>query len=336
MHRVREQIISILRGGEKSFWEILASQDYSIKEVVEEIKKLIEEEVIVVNSRNKKIYLKENQDGEEKENYTCPKCEGKGKLLKGDYGKALEEFLKVTSSRPYPIPEFDQGIIAPCDLAHKALFMEERGDLVDKKILILGDDDLFSIYLGLLGKAKEVVVLEIDERIVEFIKKISQERGMGIKTVTFNLANPLPESLKEKFHVFVSEPPESLAGLKEFIKRGAEGIREGGSGYVGLSTLESSLVKWREIEKFILDKNLVITDVLRNFSHYPEKDADWEKFYSHFRLFQELPFDPGPLDQDWYTSSLLRLLKVKERKIKLSQDLYMDEETWATPSHFSA
>ena len=331
--RVRESIRKALQEGEVSYWRLLRKVDYSLPEVVGELRRMLETGEVIWNEEKKRLRLARRE--EEEPSYECPRCEGRGMVLEGIFKKAFKEYEEIIRERPQPIPEFDQGFIIPPDVALKALFMEERGDIQGKEILILGDDDLLSIYLGLLGKTKNIVVFEIDDRLVKFIKRVSKEKSLPITLKKHDLSHPLPPEFQSRFHSFVSEPPESLEGFLTFLERGIEGLRKDGSAYVGLTTLESSLRKWWKIEKWILDRGMVITDILRNFSRYWERIQDWEAFYSHFRMIKELPFHPGPVDEDWYTASLIRLERVSPDGLKESDDLYMDEETWATPLSFS-
>ena len=332
MERIREKIIRALSGRKLSYWKLLKEVSSPLVEVVQTLKDLLEKGEVIWDEEEKVLYLKE--EGEEVPSFQCPACLGKGRVIKGEFEKAFLKYMEIAQNRPPSIPEYDQGFILPEDLVHKAILMHEKCDLENRKILILGDDDLFSIYVGLVGKCEKITVVEIDERLVNFINEVSSTEKLEIEVFPYDLSNPLPQQLKNSFDVFVSEPPESLEGFICFLTRGKEGLKERGSGYIGLTTLESTYEKWSEIQKWCLNNGFVITDILKNFSRYWERVQDWEKFYSHFRMLKELPFNPGPVDEDWYTSDLLRIERITPRKLQ-SQDLYMDEETWATPLSFS-
>ncbi len=332
MNYVKEDIIRVLSGKKLSFWEFLSAQQYSLKEVVNELKKMLADKVVIWDEGEKKLRLQEASPPCPQD--TCPACKGKGTIIRGRFQDALDKFSRITINRPIPIPEFDQGYILPHDLAQKAILMSERGDLDNKDILILGDDDLFSLYLALLGSASRIVVLEIDERLLKFLTDWQKKENLPLECRACDLSNPLPPELLSSFDVFISEPPESLEGLKIFFSRGREGLREEGVGYVGLTRLESSIRKWKAIELWLLNNDFVITDIFKDFSRYAETKTDIEKFYPHFRLLQELPFSPGPVDFDWYTSYLLRIVKLEKDQGEFASDLYMDEETWTTPAKF--
>lgn len=331
---VREQILRRLKEKEMSFWEILSGQDYTLKEVVEELTRLLKEKIIGRDSQKKKFFLYEKEISKSPRT-KCGFCQGRGVVAEGIFKEALQRFTQIIQKRPIPIVDFDQGVIAPLDLALKAAFMYERGDVEGKDIIVLGDDDLFGVYLGLTGICKNIQIIEIDERLVKFIGRVGEEENLPLKVIQQDLTKPLPFSLLQRFDAFVSEPPETIKGLRVFIKRGIETLKDGGAGYFGLTTLESSLEKWLVLEKFLLAQGMVITDIRRSFSLYPEKDVPWGKeFYSRYQLFKKLPFDPGELNVDWYTSSLIRIKKIGKKVKLLSGDLYMDEETWATPASF--
>ena len=63
--------------------------------------------------------------------------------------------------------------------------MNARGDLAGRRLLIIGDDDLFSIVVGLSGLAAEVVVLDVDTRIVDFVNHCAEQFSLKLKGIFF-------------------------------------------------------------------------------------------------------------------------------------------------------
>ncbi|MEO0250808.1 MAG: bis-aminopropyl spermidine synthase family protein, partial [candidate division WOR-3 bacterium] len=57
----------------------------------------------------------------------------------------------------------------------RTLYPISHGDLDGKSIALIGDDDLLSIALALAGLPSNITVLDIDERLGEFIKKVSKD-----------------------------------------------------------------------------------------------------------------------------------------------------------------
>jgi predicted methyltransferase len=222
------------------------------------------------------------------------------------------------------------------DVIKRVEFIYERGDLLDSNILVIGDDDLISIALGLTKLPKKIYVLEGDDRLVNYIKENAKRFNLSIEAMKYDVRNSLPENLVNKFDIFITDPSETLKALKIFLSRGMQGLKKQSSGYFGLTTIESSLEKWFELEKFIIEKGFVITDVKRNFSVYPfsKEDKNWQLFRDKIKIFQ---YTEVPKIKNWYYSSFIRIEKIKNIKIKNvtykinSKDFYLDKETLITP-----
>ncbi len=325
MFRLKKQLLRSLEDSPKSFWELVNSCDASLKEILKALEELSAEGS--VEYKNGKFNLLKSSGLRKKIKVTCDSCKS-GIKISDVFQETLDEFNSITADRPLPIAEYDQGLMNPESLARKAMFMYERGDLEGESILVLGDDDLFSLYAALTGLPEKVVVVELDDRIVRFIERISAEMKLNIDVVQKDLSKPF--NAEDLFSAFVTEPPESLQGLKMFTRAGLQALKLRGAGYVGLTTLESSLSKWLAFEEWLLSQNAVITDILRDFSLYPEKINKWEHFYEKYPLMKEAPFELTLPEVDWYASCLIRVEKVERREYK-EEDLYMDDETIATP-----
>lgn len=265
----------------------------------------------------------------------CGDCDARGyRVEAGDARLArLHELLR---DRPGPRMEFDQGAITPGDALLRASFIEDRGDLTGRSLLMIGDFDLVSLALVMTGKPERVVVLDIDERIVEFVNRAAAREGFPLEARRLDVRSPLPADLERRFDAFHCDPVETLAGARLFLSRGAAGLRGAGSAvYVGLTTIEASRKKWFDIQGVLHEMGFAITDARRRFSGYPDHD--------------EAPRDPayvypiveamgtGGIEHRWYTASFLRgeAVRVPEPAVRgevaLGDDLYVDDEAWATP-----
>ena len=325
---------------ERSPWELINLVDSDLNEFVERLKELLEEGL--VESINGKLYL--TSKGEEERdrlnlkvyNTRCDRCEGRG-IVKDPFG-VLDEYKKITSNRPRPTAEYDQGYIKEEDVMRRIAFIYERGDLENSEIIVIGDDDLISLGMGLTELPKKIEVLEIDDRLIEYINRIAQEYGFSIHARRFDVREDLPEDLFKKFDVFITDPVETIEGITLFLSRAAGGLKgKGSAGYFGLTHLEASLTKWREIEKRLLEMNFVITDMLRDFNVYPMKDnlEIAEKDYLIYRRIYELTGSER-IDADFYRSTLIRIEAIDEvrpivsGKVELKDEIYVDDESLVT------
>jgi hypothetical protein len=341
MTKIEAGILKQLRNKGKSFWELLRDQGTHIPRFIESLKALLEKGIVSFDPQRKEFLIAQTQSPSSTStppppNITaCPHCYGKGFILQEPFLTTLHEFQRIIADRPLPTAKYDQGTINPLDLALKAEFMYQRGDLEDRTLLLLGDDDLFGIYLALLKLARHLLVLDIDSHLLEYISNKTVQHGLDIELRVYDVQNDLPSDIRKACQVFVSEPPESLKGMKMFLERGIASLKEQeGVGYFGLTTLESSWPKWLEIQKFLLTKKMVITDILPDFSWYPEQENYWEEFYQRYYLLKKIPHPVGQPNTNWYRSHLLRIETTEELPF-VEEDLYMDEETWATPQSFS-
>jgi len=329
MNRTEYHILRALKNKPMSFWELVRSQDSTLAEFTRTIGHMLSENQIGFNSKSREFSPEETTEVRAESNAVCPACEGKGIGLGGRFRETLERFLRLTENRPPPVFEFNQGIIDPQDLALKSAFMDDRGDLDGRSVLLLGDDDLFSIYLGLLGLTHNLTVLEIDDRLIHYIQRMAERYALAITALRYDVNAPLPQELTEACDAFVTEPPEGLKGMLLFLDRAVGSLRNGGAGYFGVTTLESSLPKWLAIQKFLMERGMVITDLLRNFSLYPEAGDPIDN-YEEFPISQEFPVSPGPPNVDYFRSSLIRVEKADLRAIPKDQEFYADGDTWVT------
>ncbi|MHA1590038.1 MAG: bis-aminopropyl spermidine synthase family protein [Candidatus Njordarchaeales archaeon] len=257
-------------------------------------------------------------------NHVCKIC--LGKTVSWDLGEVTREFLKIVKDRPEAVKEYDQGYVNSETTLARIAFMDLRGDLRGKNLLILGDDDLVSIAAGLTGLPKHIAVVEIDERLTSFIKRVAEEYGFDVAVYTMDLRNPLPEELVGKFDTFQTDPPETLPALKLFIGRGIAALKgEKCAGYFGLTRIDASLDKWREFQKILVTEfKVVITDMIRDFNEY----VNWG-YIEEMRGWDLAPLKARPTGY-WFTSTFYRIETLKGFKgfnEPMPGDIYYDEET---------
>ncbi|MEN3186973.1 MAG: bis-aminopropyl spermidine synthase family protein [Atribacterota bacterium] len=341
MNRYQIQILRSLKEGPKSFWRLLDEQDEHISGFVERLKKLLQEDVVVY--RNGKFELSEKGKDQSRSlspyhSATCSHCRGGYNPF--HFLEAFSFYAQLVQDRPLPNLDFDQGFMTKEDIFARVSFLYERGDLEGQKILIVGDDDLFSLALAATNLPESITVLEIDPRLVEFIRNRTQEHGFRVEVYPYNVADPYPLE-DHTFQVFITDPVESERGLIATLSRGAQALQNGGALYFGLTTIESSWRKWYNIEKVLLEMNFVVTDVLRRFSSYPDSDNQFdENFYDRTMMRRLLAVTlPLPADTDWFRSSFIRCEAIDEPKpvvvgkVPFDRSFYLDDETMATPGY---
>jgi len=335
MNRIEIQILQSLLEGERSVYEVIDYQDASLNEFLDAMDNLLKSGLIeFFNGR-----LRITEKGRDISrffpiNAKCVNCNGTGYILTDFYSKILLKYKEICKNRPPAIEKFDQGFISEDGVIRRLEFIHERGDIYGR-FFVVGDDDLFSIAASLTGLPKEVIVVDVDERLVEFINKVSKKHGLNVSAYIYDVQKMFPDEFRKKFDVFVTDPVETLDGIKLFLSRGASTLKGAGcSGYFGLTTLEASRKKWYEIERMILEMGFVITDVKRKFNLYPATEKSYSSFEDKLPIYKKLKVRT---DYDWYTSSLFRIEAVRDPKplvegeMVIDERVYKDEESLATP-----
>jgi len=344
MDRTVYFILRTLLRGKTSYWNLIRENDTVLPKFIATLKKLVDDGMIA-SDENGLLYLTEK--GKEYAQQlgikpyvspVCDECGGKTVVIKEEYKPIYEEFLKIAENRPKAITAFDQGYVTPGDTVRRVLLMHRFGDVEGKKILILGDDDLTSIALALTGLPKEILVLEIDERLINFINEVAKERGWSnLKAVTYDARYPFSEEIQGQYDTFVTDPVETIKGITLFLSRCIQGLKgEGSAGYFGLTHIEASRKKWHQIQRNILDMNLVITDIIRGFSDYALEYDDIVKEDLNFRVYTEAPIKVNYPDAYFYTSNMYRVEAIDtpkpliDGKVEWERDLYLDDEAYVT------
>jgi hypothetical protein len=250
----------------------------------------------------------------------CKGCEGRG-IDFDRYSNLLKEFRGIAKDRPSALQEFDQGFVSEETTIARVAFMHRWGDVRGKSMMLIGDDDLLSIALWLTGMPERITVLEIDERLISFIKDTT---GKNVEVMVYDVRRPLPQELIGSFDVFFTDPTESLEGFKLFALRGMLSLKKEGTGYFGLTRVEASLKKWYDIQRFLHECGFVITDIIDDFNHY----QDWD-YYMDTRAYAVAPVKSQPVSY-WYKSSQVRIERVLEKQIEnleLNGFIYVDDES---------
>lgn len=337
--RIVNQILQTLSSGEISVYRLIDSQDASLPEFTEILDELVSDGLVVLE--NGKARLSEKGMKAVKESgafgvdVRCFCCDGTGYAIAKEFEEILAKYREIAGNRPETCEIYDQGFLGSEDVLRRVEFMFERGDLLGSSIFVVGDDDLFSIASTLTGLPERVSVIDIDERLINFINSVAEEHSLPVDAEVCDAQEELPEKFREKYDVFVTDPVETIPGLKLFLSRGVSALKgEGCAGYFGITTLEASRKKWYEIQRIIHDMGFVVTDLKRKFSVYPDEEKNFFRYQEKLPIVQKLR---SRIDYNFYTSSLYRIEAIRKPepavrgKMILNEAVYKDSESWATP-----
>lgn len=219
-----------------------------------------------------KIYrsASKNQSHLRISNLRCKLCDSKLVNITGNKSTAkLVSFMKkIIKDRPLPTFVFDQRPVTAETAVRRVAYAQWRGDIQDKRIVIIGDDDLNSVALAKAGVAKEIVVFDVDDRILNYINKISRANKLKIKTVNYNLLKEIPPRFLNYFDVFMTDPTPTPKPLSLFVNWGLKMLskQKGKVGYISL--YPSHMEKDEKFQKILSRMDVLITDLIPFFNQY--------------------------------------------------------------------
>lgn len=198
----------------------------------------------------------------------CYECDSKAVNIKGELRPLLNFMDKIITKRPKPTFIFDQRPVNVETLVRRVAYTIWRNDLQNKKIAVIGDDDLLSIALAYTKMAKEIVVFDIDDRVLSLITDIAISYGLSIKVVKQNLLKEISSSYLKYFDTFITDPTPNIRPLTLFTAKGIEMLakKPGKAGYISLYPSHSDLIIG--FQKILSKMNVLITDIIPFFNQY--------------------------------------------------------------------
>ena len=240
---------------------------------------------------------------------------------------SLQELERWIKNRPDPAFELDQSRATFETQLKRVLLLLRNGDIEGQKILFVGDDDATSLLISAMNLSCELVVLDIDTRILSFLSSASESLdGTPIQTIHHDLRHPLPDSFSHSFNVVFTDPPYTLSGARLFFQRGAEGLKHlQNKIYLSFGIKESDLI--RQLQVICINAGFQIWDIKRGFNKYLGNSRLGQ--FSHLFIFKlvELPAKPILYFPLSYTGKIY----TAEFKGRLNSDQIIDSDLQTRP-----
>jgi S-adenosylmethionine decarboxylase proenzyme len=262
-------------------------------------------------------------------NSTCKVCRGSG-VEPDEFAEARREFEPLIAERPPAISRYDQGALTADSVFERLALMCGEGDVAGKRLLLLGDDDLLSIALAMTGLPDEVVVIEIDDRLCDFIRQVARAKRLPVTVLQHDTREELPTDLHSAFDTFVTDPTETIQGLLLFVEKGLSALAPGAghAGYFVVTLIEASLHKWNLWERHLLQNHaIVFTQISAPFSLYAKGTEAASLPAIDFAPLSHPPRSP------WYRSAFFRIETLMEfvpppdYETNPRDELYQDAES---------
>lgn len=200
---------------------------------------------------------------------------------KADINSLLKDEIKILEhifeNRPMVDVLIDQSKCTLNTSIKRAILALKNSAVIGKKILCMGDDDFVSIAIAIIAKKIfsnnenincRITVLDIDERILDYIKNISIEFSLPITTFYYDAKEPLPHFCVGNFDCFFTDPPYTLPGLDLFLSRGLLALKKQNSLKIFFSFANKSPDVTLEMQKQFCKMGLIIKSIDKNFNEY--------------------------------------------------------------------
>lgn len=150
--------------------------------------------------------------------------------LLSDRARAAHEAVMVTHARRKRFFErVGQCPVLPETALRRALLVGDADEVGQKEVLCLGDDDLVSIALAVLGH--KVTVYDIDEFLLNFLRVSCKELDLDVDISERDLRDPISDESLEKFDVFLTDPMSNRDCFEIFLSRAFSLLKPEGIGY---------------------------------------------------------------------------------------------------------
>ncbi|WP_329410024.1 GNAT family N-acetyltransferase [Streptomyces sp. NBC_00704] len=205
---------------------------------------------------------------------TCRACDGRELVIPDVLDEAVTRLRALTESGPAADMAIDQSHCTAETKVRRVLALLTAGALPGGSLLLIGDDDLVSLAVAVVGDVlggpivERVTVVDISPEILDHIQKTAAGLGTRVETVQHDLRRPLPAELHGQHDVAMTDPPYTPEGARLFLSRAVEGLRPGPAHSVFFSFGGKSPDEMLEVQREIMELGLVTNGYVRNFNEY--------------------------------------------------------------------
>ncbi|MFI7295632.1 GNAT family N-acetyltransferase [Streptomyces sp. NPDC050121] len=205
---------------------------------------------------------------------TCRTCDGRELVIPDVLEEAVPRLRALMEAGPAADMAIDQSHCTAETKVRRVLALLTAGALPGGSLLLIGDDDLVSLAVAVVGDVlgapivERVTVVDISPEILDYIQKASAGLGTRVETVRHDLRLPLPDELHRQHDVAMTDPPYTPEGARLFLSRAVEGLRPGPAHSVFFSFGGKSPDEMLEVQREIMALGLVTNGYIRNFNEY--------------------------------------------------------------------
>jgi N4-bis(aminopropyl)spermidine synthase len=149
-----------------------------------------------------------------------------------DAAPIVESIADLIAKAPPACVDLDHVPATPQTVVRRALWLDSTYDLAATVLLCVGDHDLTSLAVAQVSQGITVVVVDIDERTLEFIDSRAAALGLDIRCLAGDLRFGLPGPAIGCADLVFTDPPYTPEGVALFVGRGLQGLANRDNGRV--------------------------------------------------------------------------------------------------------
>jgi N4-bis(aminopropyl)spermidine synthase len=205
----------------------------------------------------------------------CPTCARREVVLPAGLAAAVRRMAAYAGKAPPPRVEIDQVHCTVETKLRRVLAMEEAGALDGRRVVLIGDDDLTSVALGLLARhhgigagVRELVVVDVDARVLRFVQRTLRRAPFPVSCVRHDVREPLPARLLGAAGTVFTDPPYTGQGALLFLSRAAQAAVGDGRADVFFAFGPRRPEETLSVQRAIADMGFSVQRLIRNFNDY--------------------------------------------------------------------
>ncbi|KAA2261018.1 putative methyltransferase [Solihabitans fulvus] len=171
---------------------------------------------------------------------------------------------------PPPLAALDHVQATDETALRRALWLAENYELAGGRLLCLGDHDLTSLAVCAVAPETAVTVVDVDERLLEFIDTRARQRGWNIRCLHADLRFGFPPAALEWADLVFTDPPYTPEGMALFLAAGVRALRDPAQGrlLVAYGYSERNPALGLKVQQEIQRLGIVFEAILPGFHRY--------------------------------------------------------------------
>lgn len=182
---------------------------------------------------------------------------------------------EVVAGAPAAVRALDHVPATPVTVLRRALWLDGTFDLDGATLVCVGDHDLTSVAVCLVNPRVNVIVADLDEDLLAYVDERAAALGLPIRTAWADFRAGLPTAAREAGDLVVTDPPYTPEGVRLFLARGLESLRDRANGRLimayGYGRHQPAL--GLKVQRELVGLSLATEAILPHFNRYDGAQA---------------------------------------------------------------